>query len=121
MKYVSQTAAGKSISAYIIFKDGKSVGKCHVHHGNSRTFVNLWLDGLTCGVEYVNEFLPECTIYCAYGSASGYGYNKEDSALRDAVRKFIDSPWKEYEHYSKFDSRGIETLHDYGYEVIQVI
>ena len=117
MKYVNDSKAAKSISAYIILKDGEFVGKCQVHHGDSRTYVNLWLEGFDCGVKKGEDY----TTYCAYGQASGYGYNKEHSAVCHAIREFIQDTFKEYKDYSQFDGRGILALEDYGYVVMQAI
>ena len=74
MKYVNDTKAAKSISAYILMRDSDVVGKILVHHGESRTFCNVWIDG------YASK-----GNYCLYGSASGYGYNKENAAIAAAI------------------------------------
>ena len=74
MKYVNDTKAAKSISAYILMRDSEVVGKILVHHGESRTFCNVWIDG------YASK-----GNYCLYGSASGYGYNKGNAAIAKAI------------------------------------
>ena len=65
-QYVSDTAAGKSISAWIILdRRGKYVAKVQAHFGNSRITVNVFDD--MAGFQK--------------GSASGYGYDKLTAAL----------------------------------------
>lgn len=75
-KYVNQTAAAKKISAYAIV-DGKGnfLGKIQFHHSDSKCVCNLWPG------DYVNSKGEACL----YGSASGYGYNKENAALERAL------------------------------------
>lgn len=70
MKYVSETNAGKSISAFIVLdKTGKQVAKIQVFYG-STVLVNVWaqqLDGLWGNIQI--------------GRAGGYGYDKFTAAL----------------------------------------
>ena len=66
-KYVVDTAAGKSLSAWIIMRGKKQVGKVQAHFGNSRVTVNVW------------DFTKEESFQSS--SASGYGYDKLTSAL----------------------------------------
>ena len=124
MKRVSDTPAAKKISAYIILKDGQYVGKAQAHHTSSRTFVNLWLDGLSSGfIKFPDG--SKITNYMLEGSASGYGYNKEDAAFSHAFRDVTgnDLPFDvtAYEFYSKINSSGLQALEDHGYQVIQAI
>lgn len=70
-KYVRETAAGKSVAAWVILnKKGKCVATIQAHYGNNRTLVNVFTDG-------------EGLIHSA--SASGYGYDKFTAALSGAV------------------------------------
>jgi hypothetical protein len=70
-KYVTDTAAGKSVSAYIVLnKQHKQVATVRAHFGNSgNCFVNIF----------------DNTIGFQYGSASGYGYDKFTAALSGLV------------------------------------
>ena len=74
MKYVNDTKAAKSISAYILMRGGDVVGNIRVYHGEKRTFCNVLID------DYASK-----ENYCLYGSASGYGYNKENAAIAKAI------------------------------------
>ena len=67
-KYVSDTAAGKSISAWIVLRKGKHVATIRAHFGNSRVLVNVF------------DFAPGEQGFQS-GSASGYGYDKFTAAL----------------------------------------
>lgn len=65
-KYVSDTAAGKSLSAYVILnRKGEHVATVKAHHGNSRCTANVHChrDGFQ------------------HATASGYGYDKFTAAL----------------------------------------
>ncbi len=70
-KYVQDTKAGKSISAYIVLKDGKEVATIRAHFS----------DGGTC---LVNVFNMDGTPF-QHGTASGYGYDKFTAALSGLV------------------------------------
>lgn len=66
-KYVRDTAAGKSISAYVILnKKGQQVATIHAHYSNGgQCLVNVWDD--RAGFQQA--------------SAGGYGYDKFTAAL----------------------------------------
>lgn len=66
-RYVSDTAAGKQISAYAILKAGKPVAIVRMHHSNSRTLVNIF------HVNGAAEFQS--------GAAHGGGYDRTTAAL----------------------------------------
>jgi hypothetical protein len=66
-KYVQDTAAGKSISAYIVLKNGKEVATIRAQFSN----------GGTC---LVNVFSMDGTPF-QHGKASGYGYDKFTAAI----------------------------------------
>lgn len=67
-KYVTETKAGKSISAYVILnKSGKQVATVRAHFS----------DGGTCLVNVWDNATPEMQ----HATASGYGYDKFTSAL----------------------------------------
>ena len=66
-KYVRETAAGKSISAYVIMKGARHVATVQAHFSNGgRCLVNVWH---TDGREM------------QHASAGGYGYDKFTAAL----------------------------------------
>ncbi len=69
MKRVTQTAAGKSISAYVILKKGKEVANVQAHFGNSVVTVDIWAQGMEL----------------QQGRAGGGGYDKFTAALSNAV------------------------------------
>lgn len=64
-KYVRETAAAKSLSAWIILKGSRHVATVQAHYGSSRVLVNIWQSG--------HELQT--------GTASGYGYDKLTAAL----------------------------------------
>ena len=92
-KYVLETKAAKSISAYILMRKEDVIGKILVHHGDSRTFCNVWIDG------YASK-----GNYCLYGSARGYGYNKENVAIAEAISSItgLAGEWDEINDCRKF-------------------
>jgi len=72
MVQVRETAAGKSISAWVILnRKGVFVARVQAHYGQSRVLVNVWT--MTGDVP-----LQE-------GSASGYGYDKFTAALSGLI------------------------------------
>ena len=87
-KYVRETAAGKSISAYVITKGARDVATVQVHFSNGgRCLVNIW---------QTDEAAKRCARYFVpgkyhiqgyssfsfqYATAGGYGYDKLTSAL----------------------------------------
>ena len=70
-KYVHDTAAGKSISAYIVMKKCKVVATVRAHYSN----------GGTC---LVNVFSSDGTAF-QYGRATGSGYDKFTAALAGLI------------------------------------
>lgn len=104
MKRVQETKSAKSISAYVILRKNKFIGKIQVHHGEGRTFCNIWIDDYACK-----------TNLMLYGSASGYGYNKENACIADAIAsitcKYTWSKAKNaYTHKpAKFDVSALES------------
>ena len=86
-KYVNETKAGKLISAYLLLRDGQYIGKLLTHYGDSgQVFVNLWVDDYRA---------KGCS--CLYGSAGGWGYDKQASALASAVGSITErlTDWNE--------------------------
>ena len=69
MKQVRETAAGKSISAWVVLKNGKEVATVQAHYGQSRVMVDVW--------DYGKELQQ--------GHAGGYGYDKFTAALRGLI------------------------------------
>ena len=126
MKYVNETKAAKSISAYLLMRNGEVVGKILVHHGEGRTFCNVWID------DYASK-----GNYCLYGSASGYGYNKENAAIAAAIKSITGKAgdWDKtndcrifepvefgYDVTSKIDSHGPTALEEiFNLTVLQAI
>ncbi len=126
MKYVNETKAAKSISAYLLMRDSDVVGKILVHHGESRAFCNIWID------DYASK-----GDYCLYGSASGYGYNKENSAIASAIKSITGKAgdWDKtndcrifepvefgYDIKGKIDSHGTTALEEvFNLTVLQAI
>lgn len=80
MKYVSETKAGKSISAYVIMKGRRHVATVRVHYGDTgRVLVNVFQDDddaakRTAKATGTVEIFQEA-------SANGYGYDKLNAAL----------------------------------------
>jgi hypothetical protein len=71
-KYVQDTNAAKSISAFIILdKKGKLVAKVQAHYGNSTVLVNVF--------DYTGNLDMQA------GKASGYGYDKFTAALSGLI------------------------------------
>ena len=71
MKQVRETKAGKSISAWVILKDGEQVAQVQAHYSDSGVVqVDCWA-------------APEWGLM--QGKASGYGYDKLTAALSGMV------------------------------------
>ncbi len=85
--YVSETAAGKSVSAYVIRKGRRDVATVTAHFGNGgRCLVNVRQSGeaaakslKAAGDKAKGDF------YFQHASASGYGYDKFTSALSGLI------------------------------------
>ena len=73
MKYVSETKAGKSVSAWIILK----------RHRHIATVQASFSDGGTCLVNVFNygDKNKSAALNCQSGRAGGYGYDKLTAAL----------------------------------------
>lgn len=83
MKQIRETAAGKSISAWVILKDGKEVATVQAHYSQSRVMVDVW--------DYGKDIQQ--------GYAGGYGYDKFTAALEGLT---IDDQ-KLYNHCGQCD------------------
>jgi hypothetical protein len=85
IKYVRETKAGKSISAYVILKGGKQVGTCLVHFSDGGTcLVNLFQSDKAAerSAAAAKNAKRTARDYCFQSaSAGGYGYDKFTSAL----------------------------------------
>lgn len=69
MKYIRETAAAKSLSAYVIFKGDIYIGKVLSHHTEQACKVEVWSN-----FELIHT-----------GRATGYGYDMYTKALSGAV------------------------------------
>lgn len=126
MKQVRETKAGKSISAWVVVKNGKCIATVHAHYGNSgRVQVDVWHN---CTM--ADGTFPELQ----QRSAGGYGYDKLTAALSGlsidgnvlhdhatpgpAGALGVDEANGGASHYYR---PGLELLTALGYTVIQAI
>lgn len=85
-RYVSDTSAGKAISAYVILnKRGEYVAKVTMHHASS-CLVNVFQSGKALERSEAAAMralgkLPADGLGFQFGRASGYGYDKATAAL----------------------------------------
>lgn len=89
-KYVRETAAAKSVSAWVITKGARHVATVQAHFGDSRVLVNIWQEPeayKACkfkrGETITQEGARAAHDLYAFqaGTASGYGYDKLTAAL----------------------------------------
>ena len=88
VKLVSETKAGKSISAYVIMQGYCQVATVRAHFGDTgRVLVNVWQDNDACmrcaeatGMEVDPREACERFAF-QHASASGHGYDKFTAAL----------------------------------------
>lgn len=147
MKQVRETAAGKSISAWVVLKDGKQVAQVQAHFGQSRVQVDIWatpdwsiqqgsasghgydkltaaMAGMTIdGIRITNHCETDATIKALL--AEYHNGNTSEKAFRDALREFGASPanWSNVNgrwEDAYYDS-GLDRLKALGYQVIQAI
>lgn len=105
MKYVRETKAGKSISAWVVLKNGEEIAIIQAHYA----------DGGTVTVNIFSDSEKDRELGVQHGYARGYGYDKLGSAMHglqiDGVRI-----------QSHGDSgSGFRKLRDAGFMVIQAI
>ena len=91
-KYVSDTAAGRSISAWVIMRGSRQVAIVRAHYGSSRVLVNITQDDKAAersekaaardGVKFKAVQDWGSPMGFQQGEASGYGYDKFASAMR---------------------------------------
>lgn len=91
MKYVRETAAGKSISAWLVLKGKRQVATVQAHYSNSGTvLVNVFQDdegarrsaiAAKRDGETVKSDNYGREMYAQGGMAGGYGYDKHTAAL----------------------------------------
>lgn len=82
-KQVRETAAGKSLSVYVIMKGARQIATVHVHFSNGGTCTaDLWHRAGKAR-DRTNKALglPESHYGPQQGRAGGYGYDKETAAL----------------------------------------
>jgi hypothetical protein len=77
-KYVSDTIAGKSISAWIILKRGKHIATVRAYSGAS-VLVNVFNHGNNRSLKNKEGTCRDISFQC--GRAGGYGYDKLTAAL----------------------------------------
>jgi hypothetical protein len=89
-KYVRETTAGKAISAYVIMKGARQVAVIQVFHG-ATCLVNVWQE-TAAYIRSAKARKVYTTDESAYhdfqfqrSTASGYGYDKETSALAGLI------------------------------------
>jgi hypothetical protein len=91
VQYVRETAAGRSISAWVILKGSREVATVQSHYSNGgRVLVNVWQESeaaqrsekaaIRDGVKLKPEEYREPMRFQA-ASAGGYGYDKFTAAL----------------------------------------
>lgn len=88
-KFVRETAAGKSIAAWVIMKGSRKVATVQAHYGNTRVLVNIWqsdLAYLACarkaGIDVSTDSHAAHDAFAfQHASAGGYGYDKLSAAL----------------------------------------
>jgi len=95
-KYVRETKAARSISAYVVLKDGEHVATINGYHTEGACVVNVF-DFKGKGFQY--------------GRATGYGYDKENAAL-DGL---------EVQGVKIKEAYGVRTLESEGFTVINAI
>lgn len=81
-KYVSETAAAKQISAYVVMKGRRHVATVRVFHGD-RCLVNVHQDGdaVERSIAKAGKLWSGNKYGFQYATASGWGYDKFASAL----------------------------------------
>lgn len=89
-KYVRETKAGKSISAYIILKGGKRIATVLSHYGDGGSvLVNVFQydkaaerSAIACGKTKKKDPPQNVSEFCfQHARAGGYGYDKLTAAL----------------------------------------
>lgn len=88
MKYVTETAAGKSIGAFLIMRGNKQVAKVLTHYGNSgNVLVNVIQSDDAAQKSAKASGASIDDMRAQHSSAGGYGYDKSTAAL---VGLYID-------------------------------
>jgi hypothetical protein len=88
-KYVRETNAARSISAYVILKAGREVATVNIYHGQGRVLVNIWqtasaIERCAKAVDLTfpnDERKAHSTFQFQHATAGGYGYDRVTSAL----------------------------------------
>lgn len=92
MKYVRETAAGKSISAWVVMRGSREVATIQVHYADGgMVTVNAWQDSagaerslaaaVKAGVKVKPDANGDSPFRFQAGRAGGYGYDKLTAAL----------------------------------------
>lgn len=90
-KYVSETAAAKSLRVVVIMKGSRHVATIRAHFGNSRVLVNVFQDSKAqlASAKTRKTDTESRAAHDAYGfqyaSATGYGYDKYSAALAGLI------------------------------------
>lgn len=84
MKRIYETPAGRSLSAIVILKRGRYVGKVVAHHGNSVVTVEV-VQTAEAAARCAKALRLDDYAMMRQGRASGYGYDKMTAALADMV------------------------------------
>jgi len=147
MKRVSETTAGKSISAWVVLKKGQCVAKIQAHYGDSgRVQVDIWDNGRELQQKTAGgggyDKLAACLRGCTVGGVELYDhcgqdkqtekilsdYHQDKISLEDATSKArkIGAYFTNWEEGTgKFSSLyirgGLDRLRDMGFTVIQAI
>lgn len=83
-KYVQDSSAAKSLSAYVIMKGKRHVATVQAHYTQSRCLVNIRQDDT--GNRACQKLAGDSAdYYFQSGSAYGYGYDKFTAALRGLI------------------------------------
>jgi len=95
MRQVRETKAAKSISAYIVLRDGKYIATIQFHFGDTGRV--------------------QCDVYAPYElvhqrAAGGYGYDKRTAAASGAIIGGYKIEDNGYEWYRQLEANGFDVI-----------